>query len=32
MLKYATKSEAFRLKNSIWSTNDLKKCFQIQGH
>jgi len=30
LLEYAMKNEAFRLKNSIWPTNDLEKCFQGQ--
>jgi len=30
LLEYAIKNGAFRLKNSIWPTNDLIKCFQGQ--
>jgi len=34
MLEYVMKNGVFCLKNSIWPTNDHKKCFQgqIQGH
>jgi len=27
LLEYAMRNRTFRLKNSIWPTNDLEKCF-----
>jgi len=29
LLKYAMKNGAFRLKNSIWPTNDLENAFKV---